>query len=217
MATGEKSLKLASKLEIPNPRRLLQGYVRRRYALYDGVAVREDSSLDPLEIALANMINSRTSGNTAEEIWEIREEVNAGLLDIPNRNLIDLPLGKPLPGAEGISRAVTAMCKVPRVKLATTTKILHKKRPSMVPIFDRVVEGHYWLKRVPNVPDQSWGDYAVTMIAAFHRDLLSVKGRLRDLTNELDAAGTPLTECRILELLMWATLADYTEHFLFAS
>ena len=170
--------------------------------------VPRDNSLGPVEIALSIMINSQVSGNTAEGIWYLRERINESLTQIPDVNLTANAQGADIPGSSGISRAISEMCGIPRVKLSTATKILHKKRPSLIPILDRIIESHYWSELKANSRDDGWGDYAVKLIGAFRRDLFGVQKQIHDLADGLAAAGTPLTECRILEVLMWATLSE---------
>jgi hypothetical protein len=51
-------------------------------------------------------------------------------------DLLDIQHDEPIPGLNGMSRAVTEMCKAKRCKLAVATKILHKKRPSLSSCFD---------------------------------------------------------------------------------
>ncbi len=133
------NLTLLSGLEIRKPWDSLHRYMEYRYPLYDGVGIARDNQLGPVEIALSVMLNSQISGNTAQSIFEIREKVDAGLAEIPDANLIDVGAEKEIPGEVGIRRAVKAMCKLRRVKLSTCTKILHKKRPGLIPILDRLV------------------------------------------------------------------------------
>jgi len=201
--------------EVEKPQELLFGFVREEYELYDGVEVPEDNQLRVAEIALSTMLNSRISGNTGAAIWrEARTRVEEALADIrPGVDLLDVPQGDSIPDEPGISRAITAICRVPRSKLSVATKILHKKRPGLIPVFDSVVEGHYWPRWCPTVKGRSWGDYAVALTRLVHKDMLSVASELRDLRCALREAGKPLTGCRILDALMWAVLSNNEESY----
>ncbi len=198
-------MRLASGLEIKNPRKVLLGFVHTSYHIYDGVVVEQDNQLRPTEIALSVMLNSRISGNTGLAIWKARAPVEAALADIPSDvDLLDVPAGGEIPGAGGIEKAITAMCEVHRTKLGVSTKILHKKRPGLIPIFDSVVVGHY--RRLCPCPwaASDWGVVAVALTRIVHRDMLSVAGKLRELGEELATNGTPMAACRILNVLTWA-------------
>ncbi len=52
-----------------------------------------------------------------------------------------------------------------------------------------------------------WGRYAVAMMREFHKDLLGAESVVRGLAGEMGGLGRPVSECRILEVLMWTTLA----------
>lgn len=153
-------MRLKSGLVIDEPRALIRGFVREWYPMYDGVTVATDNQLRIVEIALSTMLNSRISGNPAGEIWLKRDAVEAALTRISSdTDLLSVGLGQPIPGISGIMEAVDAMCAIRRVKLSVPTKILHKKRPSLIPIFDSEVEGQYQtLTRSGS--GLSWGDTA---------------------------------------------------------
>ena len=204
---------LASGLEIENPGELLLGFVRRWYAMYDGVPVEQDSQLRVIEIALSTMLNSRISGNTGALIREKRQPVEAALANIPTGiGLIDVPPGEDIPGAAAISQAITTLCRVKRAKLAVSTKILHKKRPGLIYIFDRFVK-EYYSPLCPSVRGRTWGDYALALTRLVHEDVLSVADELRDLADELAANGTPMTPSRILNALTWAERSDNAHYY----
>jgi hypothetical protein len=197
-------MRLASGLRIANPRRLILAFAKHWYHMYDGVHVPKDDELRVVEIALSTMLNSRISGNTAGVIFRKKQAVKEALAAVPpDVDLLDVEAGDELPGADGISRAITAMCDIKRVKLSVSTKILHKKRPGMLPIFDSVVESQYYPRWCPSVRGRSWGDYAVALLKVVHRDMVSVASELRDLQHELHERGTPLAPCRILNALTW--------------
>ncbi len=206
-------MRTATGFQVENPRELLFRFVHHWYPLYDGVAVAEDNELRAIEIALSIMLNSRISGNTGGDIWrKARPQVEEALAGIRiGVDLLDVPEGDTIPDESDISRAITALCNVHRSKLAVATKILHKKRPGLIQIFDSVVEGHYHPTWCPTVKGRSWGDYAVALTRLIHRDMLSVTSELQDLRCALKENGTPMTGCRIFNALLWAVLGKHEE------
>jgi Family of unknown function (DUF6308) len=197
-------MKLASGLEIADPRKLILAFVEHWYPMYDAVKVLEDNELRVTDIALSTMLNSRISGNTAGVIFRERKPVEAALAGIPPCvDLLDVDTDGEIPGASGISRAITSMCGIKRVKLSVSTKILHKKRPGLIPIFDSVVESQYYPRWCPSVRGRLPGDYAIALIKVVHKDMRSLAAELLDLQGELEERGTPLTPCRILNALTW--------------
>jgi hypothetical protein len=204
------AMKTATGFVVRNPLELLIGFVRHWYPMYDGVQVPQDNSLRVTEIALSTMISSRISGNTGGAIWrDARCAVEKALAEIPHEvDLLDIPEGEAIPGEEGMSCAISAMCDITRCKLSVATKILHKKRPGLIPIFDSVVEGLYWPTWCPSVKDRAWGDYAVELTRWVHKDMLSVSSELRKLRDRMQKNRTPMTGCRILNVLMWAVRSE---------
>jgi Family of unknown function (DUF6308) len=202
-AEGKADLmKLASGLQIADPRKLLFAFVRHWYAAYDGVEIERDNELSVVEIALS-MLTSRTSDQTLMRVFARRKNIEEHLAKIPDIDLLDVAKNEPLPGLEGVGQAITELCDIPRVNLSVSTKILHKKRPGLIPILDRFVESHYYPRWYSDHTKASWGNYAVDLITMVHEDMLSVGKELRDLQRELQKNRTPLTPCRILNVLTW--------------
>jgi hypothetical protein len=199
-------MKTITGFQVRKPRELVIGFIRHWYPMYDGVKVPENNVLRVMEIALSVMLNSRISGNTGGVIWrDARKQVEAALAIIPRgKDLLDEPGEAPVPGESGISQAVNAMCKVRHCKLAVATKILHKKRPGIIPIFDSKVAEHYSPHCSLNAKDCTWGDYVIALTRLVHKDMLSVASELRELRKAAKDNGTPLTGCRILNVLIWA-------------
>src|SRR5262245_21356341 len=130
-------MQTASGFRVTNPLELLMGFVNDWYPTYDGVAVAQDNQLRVVDIALSIMLNSRISGNTGAAIWHTaRTTDKAALSQIPpSIDLLNIAPNEPIPGETAIEQAIDAMCDVERSKLAVATKILHKKRPGLIPIF----------------------------------------------------------------------------------
>lgn len=198
-------MRLRSGLCVRNPLRELGKMVRRWYPVYDGVCVQQDDELRPTEIVLSVMLNSRISGDTGALIWQHRREVERHLANIPaGVDLIDLPGGAELPGIDAIARAFDSLCGLRRVKLGTAAKILHKKRPALIPIIDSRVYGYYH-KRVIHRWRRglSYGDQVAELVSHIHADMLSVENELRDLAKRMRANRTPLSHVRILDYFLW--------------
>jgi Family of unknown function (DUF6308) len=199
-------MRLQSGLNIRHPIRELEEMTRRWFAVYDGVVVPQDNVLRPIEIALSVMLNSQISGNTAALIWEHRDEVERYLTNISAQiDLIDVPADSEIPGIGSIASAFESLCALRRVKFGIAAKILHKKRPALIPIIDSRVYGYYhahvihrWQRGL------SWGQQIAILIVQFHRDMLSVESELRDLSNRVRARGTPLSHVRILDYFLWS-------------
>ena len=186
---------------IESPLNMLEQFVDAEYECYDGVRVEQDNFLRPEEIAISVLINSQISGNTARAIWkEALESVEENLQQInPDFDLLDDEENIPW---EYIQGAIGAICAVKRAKIAVATKILHKKRPKLVPMVDSVIMGHY-RSSFPKRWKGSYEQKAVDVIRLFRKDLLATQDRIQEFKQYFHSRGKPLTLCRILEILIW--------------
>jgi hypothetical protein len=194
-------MKIASGLEIYKPSESLETFIAHEYEVYDGVRVAQDDFIRPEEIALSMMVNSRITASTASEIWRKRKPIEEALSGIvPRCSICDDDAAIPW---DSLEKAISGICRVPGAKVAVATKVLHKKRPSLIPILDSVIVSHF---HIPSVRDRSWGGYAVALSKLFREDLLSVRPEIERMSCSLAARGKPITPCRIFEILMWVTL-----------
>ncbi len=200
---------LGSGLRVDDPLRELKDLVDRWYPLYDGVEVEQDNELRPVEIALSVMLNAQISGNTAALIWEHRDEIERHLRHIPaDVHLMDVPRGA-IPGIDAIAGAFESMCALKRVKLGIAAKILHKKRPFLVPIIDSRVYQYYHRRIIHRWRrGMTWGKQVAPLVDLFHGDMLSIESELRDLTNQMHAQGMLLSHVRILDYFLWKAGPD---------
>lgn len=82
----------------------------------------------------------------------------------------------------------------PHLKASKVTKILHRKRPALVPIFDSRVAGFYGL--TPRKPWRFW--------PVIQAEVLQHGDWLRHLTKDtLTPDGRPVTELRALDIVIW--------------
>lgn len=195
-------MRLKSGLDLYRPNETLTSFIRQEYEAYDGIKVAQDNVLRPEEIAISVMVNSQISGNTARQIWENRKPVEDSLRRIGSSASIADVVDK-IPWDE-VGHCVDGICRVPRAKLAVASKILHKKRPALIPMMDSVIIGYY----SPLIQKQagSLGQYAAHIMRVFRCDLLSVHDELEAMSTFATALGKPITVCRALEVLIWATL-----------
>ena len=80
------------------------------------------------------------------------------------------------------------------------TKTLHLKRPALIPMLDSVVQAYLKEDDVPG----SFGERATALVRGYKGDLDRNRAPLRELERELAARGHPLTEVRILDILIWS-------------
>jgi hypothetical protein len=90
--------------------------------------------------------------------------------------------------------ALVACESTPDIKAVKVTKVLHRKRPALVPIFDSRVAAFYGVSR--NKPWDFW--------PVIQDELLQHADWLHHLTkNTLTPDGRPVTELRALDIVVW--------------
>ncbi len=86
------------------------------------------------------------------------------------------------------------------------SKVLHRKRPDLVPLYDsRIFESYTAPGALPRTQDRGWQEFMGALLRQMRADLQAEQpafDRLEQLTAE---AGLPLTRLRILDLLVWRT------------
>ncbi|MCB2227400.1 MAG: hypothetical protein KQH53_12040 [Desulfarculaceae bacterium] len=198
-----KAIELKSGLIISAPVTSLRQFVNEWYEMYDGINVEDDNNLTVPDIALSIMLNSRISGITGGNIYYKKASIDKYLAMIPNDvDLFSLSPTETIPGEDGIRDLVGCMCKISRVALSVTTKVIHKKRPLLIPIFDSFVEEQY-CKRIKGSTRMPWGDYCVNMMRLVIEDMQNNKNQLQELVEIMKEDGTPMSACRILNALTW--------------
>ena len=130
-------------LQLPNGEKIIDAdqklvaAMRYEYELYDGIDVRQDSALTLFDILLSVMMNSRLdTAAKVHTIWDGKRPVEEALSTVP----ADISLQDENVPWEQLEQLFDAFCGIKYAGPAVTTKILHKKRPKLIPILDRVVQ-----------------------------------------------------------------------------
>jgi len=176
------------------------------YRSYDLAAVAQDDVLTEADIRVANAMIARISPRVIAGTYARARVVNAALTQISTSASLVAPADEiPWPQLENLMRAVQG---IPEVKLTRQTKVLHKKRPALIPILDSILEKY--LRQVDGM--RRTGDeaqYAVELIRSYKRELDAALPALQALRGELQCRGIDLTECRLLDLFLWGYSGTY--------
>jgi hypothetical protein len=188
---------------VENPLRAALGFFRTdaAYRVYDGLPVVADATISETDIRAANRGGARISAAEVAALLERRALFEAALARIPPAaNLCD-PADE-IPWA-ALADLYGAADGVRGIGLGKLTKFLHKKRPQLVPMLDTVVVRY--LRSVDDLPPAgtALGELATALTRSFKRDLDPNLDALRAVQRELAARGVELTECRLLDLLVW--------------
>jgi hypothetical protein len=180
--------------------RLWRYFSDQQYDLYDGVPVAQDDTLTVSDLLVSVALNSQL--NTRNKIWHVWKYKGAVEQILP-RISSDISLDSDrIPWPE-IHALFEAFCRIKYAKEAVATKILHKKRPRLIPIYDQYVWEHF--ERV--VDHTLWrrggAPFLISYMQAFREELITNKAIIADLHTFTHNQGWSITPVRILEVLIW--------------
>lgn len=180
------------------------------YQSYDLARVEQDDVLTESDIRVANAMIARMSPRVISDIYARAPVINAALAGVPPSASLAEPDDEiPWRALEELMRAIGG---IPEVGLPRQTKVLHKKRPALIPILDSVLETY--LRRVDGLRRTGDGARdAIELVRSYKRELDANLVAIQTLRSELRQRGIDLTECRLLDLFLWAYSGRYTPLF----
>jgi Family of unknown function (DUF6308) len=195
------SIVLRGTTEVKDPLAVALAFIEA-YSRYEAGDHSGPASFDESDLRLANRGGARISAPQVAAILERREEIERALREIdPDTSLTDASAS--IPWAP-LTQLFDAFADISGVGFSKMTKALHRKRPALIPILDSVVQGY--LATDAHTPG-SFGERATELVRSYKLDLDRNEAALRDVSGQLASRGHPLTEVRILDIVIWSTLA----------
>ena len=180
------------------PNRLQRYFTQGSWDIYDGVEVANDANLTVCDIVLSAGLNSRINRNKLWQIWQHKQQIENHLNNIPNDITLE---AEHIPWDE-LADLFDSFCQIKFVKEATTTKILHKKRPNLIPVCDSVLYTHF-KSQLREVWNRGGGVFIVKFMQLFREILLTHRPEIYSLCEFTKEEGWPVTPVRLLEVLIW--------------
>jgi hypothetical protein len=200
------ALPTGCKVEVPEDR--LLRFFAEEYAYYDGIPSADPDHVTPEDVLVTVAVNSFV--NNAAKVRRVHRGLAAAcdplLAGIPaEASLLDSDL--PLTEVGGLLHAAV---QVPEVLVAVATKVLHRKRPALIPMLDDVVIGYYLAAlgradlRGRTQDKRHAASVAMIVLGAFRDDLLAVSAEVEKLRLALAEVGFPVSPVRLMEVLIWS-------------
>jgi len=199
----------AGTLEVEHPDQVLLDYLDSRngyaYPAYDTLVTNGSAELvdgDLLAPALMGVDLDRARFRLLREMLPALE----GVADLPPVPLQDADDDHVLCVA-----GIFGMLDEPRyagrgVRGTIVSKVLHRKRPDLVPLYDsRIFEAYTAPGAVPRSTEWSWQQFMARLCMAMRADLRAEADAFRQLERLAADNGTPVTQLRILDVLVWRT------------
>jgi flagellar biosynthesis regulator FlaF len=191
-------------IEIVIPNGNFLTFASEVFSTYDGIQYGNSNEINVVDIAITVMMNSRISGNTASEILRHSNAINNLLRQIPDDfDLSQNDLNDEI--RNNLQQLINTFCEINRVRLAIATKILHRKKPKLIPMFDNVVENFYRQRYRRRIPSNNCGRKFIALLQYFQNDLRyqQIIQEIIEMENRLQEQETLLTRVRILEGAIW--------------
>ena len=192
---------------ITSPHQRLLSFCRAEYAYYDAISSTAPKRIEPVDVLVTVAMNSRV--NDAARVRGVHQGLAAKcdvlLATLPeDANLLELERWR-----DPLRELLHAAVQVKGVLIPVATKVLHRKRPALIPMLDQVVLDYYLntdahRALLPGTQDKSRAaDAAMVAVNLFRNDLIAAEDEIDGLREALAQHGFPLTHVRVLELLVW--------------
>jgi len=200
------AITLPSGCQVEDPGSRLLAFCREEYAYYDAIPSADPNRVEPVDVLATVSVNSFLTNATA--IRNVHRGLSSGcdqILELipEDADLLaeDIQLGD-------VRTLLHAAVQARGVLVPVATKVLHRKRPMLIPILDNVVLAHYLGTTPSRLPAKTQdahraADAAIEVLARFRTDLRAVRPEIEALESFLATHGYRLSLVRILEILLW--------------
>lgn len=205
------AIELSGGLSIEEPLARLLEFCREEYAYYDGIPDTQPNHITAIDVLATVSVNAFSSSGA-----KVIREVHRGLAAACDAILAQIPHHARLENEgfamEQMATLLAAGVSVPQVLIPRVTKVLHRKRPALIPMIDNELIKHYGtVLEIPNLLDKMQNkmqaaQLALQVVETFRDDLLATHDKLEVLQYELAVEGFSLSLVRILEVLLWISV-----------
>jgi hypothetical protein len=202
----------AGTLEISDPQTLLGDYLNPAYGYawpaYDTLETNGSAALVTGDLLAPALLEAHIDGARFGVLNEMFPQL-ARVGALPPRELAE--------ATDDDITAVAALFEVldaeryrrRGVRGTIVAKVLHRKRPDLVPLYDsRIDAGYRASGRIPHDPHRSWVEFMDLLCRLMRDDLRQEEARFAELVAFAAERGARVTPLRILDILVWMTLGE---------
>ncbi len=204
------SLRLcAGTLVVEHPDQVLLDHLdpRNGYAVgaYDGLVTNGSAALVDGDLLAPTLIGAEVDRGRFLLLRDLLPEL-AGIADLPAVALQDAD-------DDVVDRVADLFAVLDRAPYAgkgvrgtIVSKVLHRKRPDLVPLYDsRIFESYTAPGALMRSHDRGWQEFMAALVRQMRDDLRAEQEAFTALERLAAGAGAPLTRLRILDVLVWRT------------
>jgi hypothetical protein len=186
---------------IANAGRKLVRFMENEYDIYDAVEVPPDNTLSMLDILISVAMNSRLdTAVKIRSVWRNKGPVEQALAAIPSSLAVE---DDSIPW-DAMEALFDRFCEIKYAGPAVATKILHKKRPRLIPILDSIISVYIDGCNEETPPTKATdGAWMVHRMKCFRRVLVGCLDQIHELLLAPDMRRYPISPVRALEVLLW--------------
>jgi hypothetical protein len=206
---GTDRIELPSGCRIDDPLDRMLQFCREEFPYYDGLPQGHPDRIEPLDVLATVSVNGLYSANAARVRAIHRglaSSCNATLADIdPNVGLLEVE-----DSLTSVRNLLHRAVSVPQVLIPVATKVLHRKRPKLIPMLDNVVLEHYLGNPLPPATQDKARatSVAIQALKVFRTDLAAVSPAIDSVIAGLVQEDCVLTRVRVLEVSLWTEAED---------
>lgn len=199
----------AGTLEVEQPDQVLLDHLDTRnswsYPAYDQLVTNGSARLVDGDLLAPNLIGAEVDRGRFLLLRELMPRI-AGVVDLPPVALQDADDDV----VEQVAALFAVLDEAPYagrgVRGTIVSKVLHRKRPDLVPLYDsRIFESYTAPGAIERSAHRSWRESMTLLLLQMRADLRQETAGFDALVEVAAAAGADLTRLRILDILIWRT------------
>ncbi len=199
----------AGTLEVEAPDQVLLDYldVRNGYAWssYDLLVTNGSAELVDGDLLAPNLIGATVDRDRFLLLRELMPRI-AGVAQLPGNALQDATDGE----LEKVADLFAVLDDAPYagrgVRGTILSKVLHRKRPDLVPLYDsRIFESYTAPGAIERAAHRTWREFMMLLLTQMRADLEKEGAAFDRLLATAEASGVRLTRLRALDILVWRT------------
>lgn len=199
-------------LPVEDPERLLADYVNPTYGYawpaYDTLETNGSARLVTADLLAPTLLEAHIDSSRFGVLVEMLPQL-AAVGDLPPRSLAEANDDDIRAVAQLFAILDTDRYRRRGVRGTVVSKVLHRKRPDLVPLYDsRIDAGYRASGGIPHDPHRHWVDFMDLLCRLMREDLQREEKRFSELVDYAAGLDARLTELRILDILVWMSLED---------
>lgn len=166
------------------------------YRYFDAVADVEPDTVAAVDVLAAGALSVGLSRADLTWFWTAGEQLGSFLAELPKDiHLADADTRT----VELVQRVALMAADSDSVSVSLMSKVLHRKRPALIPMLDKATQDHYRAQ----LPTRGEATYP-SLVTALQADLRRNHEALERLSRELSAElGQTITPLRIVDIAIW--------------